>query len=143
MTDAKITYRGVVYPWQCDGMGHFTTRQYMAMFDEAGWHFLYEVGFDPRLIKEKNIGWADVRHEIEYLTEVREGELVLIESRPLCVGNKSIQYQLEMKSVTNGEICARLTGICVQFDLVERCAIPVLPEVRERIVAWLDHPEGS
>ena len=143
MTDAKITYRGVVYPWQCDGMGHFTTRHYMAMFDEAGWHFLYEVGFDPGLITKKNIGWADVRHEIEYLQEVREGELVVIESRPLRVGNKSIQYQLEMKSITKPATCARLIGTCVQFDLVERFAIPALPEVRKRIVAWLGHSEGS
>jgi acyl-CoA thioester hydrolase len=143
MTDSKITYRGVVYPWQCDGMGHFTTRHYMAMFDQAGWHFLHEVGFDPGLVTEKNIGWADVRHEIDYLKELREGELVVIESRPLRVGNKSIQYQLEMKSATNGATCARLTATWVQFDLVQRCAIPVLPEVREQILAWLDHPEGQ
>jgi len=47
MTEPRITYRGVVYPWQCDAMGHFTTRFYMAVFDEAAWHFLWEAGFDP------------------------------------------------------------------------------------------------
>ena len=124
-------------------MGHFTTRHYMAMFDEAGWHFLYEIGFDPDWVAEKKIGWADVRHEIEYLKEVHEGQLLVIESKPLRVGNKSIQYQLEMKCVTDGETCARLTGTCVQFDLVERCAIPVLPEVRTRIEAWLGDSEGQ
>jgi len=142
MTESKIIYRGVVYPWQCDGMGHFTTSQYVAMFDEACWHFLYEAGFDPDLPRKKNIGWADVRHEIDYLQEVRDGELVIIAGKPLRVGKKSIQYQLEMKSVTSGLVCARLTGTCVQFDLVERCAVPVLAEVRERLLAWLNQSDG-
>jgi acyl-CoA thioester hydrolase len=138
MAKPKITYRGVVYPWLCDSMGHFTTRFYMAMFDDAGWHFLHEIGFDPKWITEKRIGWADVSHHIEYLKEVPEGELVLIESKPLRIGNKSIESQLEMKFARNGEICARLTGVTVQFDLEKRCAIPVLDEIREKVVAWLD-----
>ena len=138
MAEPKITYRGVIYPWQCDSMGHFSTRHYMAMFDDAGWHFLHEIGFDLKLIAEKKIGWADVSHHIEYLKEVHQGELVLIESKPLRVGNKSIECQLEMKSVKSDEIYARLTAVTVQFDLEKRCAIPVLDEVREQVLAWLD-----
>ncbi len=142
MSEAKITYRGVIHPWQCDAMGHFTTRQYMGMFDDAGWHFLLEVGFDPAWVTERDIGWADVRHEIEYLREVQQGELIVIETMPLKVGNKSIQYQLEMKTATDGEVCARMTSTCVQFDLRDRRAVPVLPEVRERMNAWLHRLEN-
>lgn len=138
MSESKITYRGVIYPWQCDAMGHFTTRHYMAMFDEAAWHFLYEVGFDKAMLDEKKIGWADVRHEIEYLRELHQGELVVIESKPLSIGNKSIDYQLEMKPVGEDEVCARLISKTVQFDLTTRRAIPVLPEIREQILAWLE-----
>lgn len=138
MTVRKITYRGVVYPWQCDSMGHFTTRFYMAVFDEAAWHFLWEAGFDPVVMETEKIGWADVHHEIEYLKEIREGELFYIESRPLRIGNKSIVCCLEMKTINNDETCARLTATSVQFDLQARRAIPVLPAVRERLQAWLD-----
>ncbi len=137
MTKPRSTYRGVVYPWQCDAMGHFNTRYYMAMFDDAAWHFLHEAGFDASTKHETKIGWADVHHEIEYLRELREGELVLIESKPVRVGNKSIMYQLEMKAVRDGETRARLTATSVQFDLEEIRAIPVLPQVRERLLAWL------
>ena len=137
MTKPESTYRGVVYHWQCDAMGHLTTRYYMAMFDEAAWHFLYEAGFDASTMHETNTGWADVHHEIEYLRELREGALVLIESKPVRIGNKSITYQLEMKTVGDDEISARLTATSVQFDLEERRAIPVLPQVRERLLAWL------
>ena len=138
MAEPIIVYRGVVYPWLCDSMGHFTTRYYMAMFDDAAWHLLHAFGFDPEWITEKKIGWADVSHHIEYLKEVHHGELVLIEGKPLRVGNKSIKSQLEMKSVRSDEIYARLTAVTVQFDLAKRCAIPVLDEVREKALAWLD-----
>ena len=137
MTEPKITYRGIVYPFQCDSMGHFTTQYYMAVFDAAAWHFLWEAGFDPGIISEKKIGWADVHHEIEYLKELREGELFYIESKPVKIGTKSITCQMEMKSIPTDEVCARLTATSVQFDLAKRCAIPLLPEVREQLQGWM------
>ena len=138
MTEAKVTYRGVVYPWQCDSMGHLTVRDYMGMFDDAYWHLLYEIGFDPELISKKKIGWADVHHNIEYLRELVQGDLLIIESKPVRAGNKSIVTQLEMKEIKSGEISARLTATTVQFDLEKRCAIPLLPEIRTRIAEWLE-----
>lgn len=138
MTEPRITYRGVVYPWQCDAMGHFTTRFYMAVFDEAAWHFLWEAGFDPAEMTDSKVGWADVHHEIEYLQELREGELFYIECRPLRVGNKSIVCVMELKSMRDKKTCARLTATSVQFDLEGRRAIPVLSHVRDTLLDWLD-----
>ena len=40
-------YRGVVYPWLCDSMGHMTTRHYTAMFDDASYHMFAALGFTP------------------------------------------------------------------------------------------------
>ena len=107
------------------------------MFDNAGWHFLHEIGYDPDFISERKIGWADVSHHIEYLKEVHAGALLVIESKPVRIGGKSVEYQLEMKSVKGDEIYARLTAVTVQFDLEKRCAIPVLDEIREKVVAWI------
>lgn len=36
MPDLPITYRGVVYPWQCDHMGHMNAMWYVGKFDEEG-----------------------------------------------------------------------------------------------------------
>ena len=38
------TYRGVVYPWSIDHVGHMNVASYTARFDEATWHFLGELG---------------------------------------------------------------------------------------------------
>jgi acyl-CoA thioester hydrolase len=34
---ATVTYRGVVYPWHCDHMGHMNVMWYVGRFDEATW----------------------------------------------------------------------------------------------------------
>lgn len=137
MTEARQTYLGVVYPWQCDAIGHLTTRFYMAAFDESSWHFLREAGYDPAVLERDRIGWADVRHEIDYLRELAAGELYYIESRPLRIGNSSVVYQMEMKTSRDDASCARLVATTVQFHLDKRRATPLLPAVRERLQEWL------
>jgi len=37
MPDGDPTYRGIVYPWHCDHMGHMNVMWYVAKFDEATW----------------------------------------------------------------------------------------------------------
>ncbi len=138
MSKPKSTYHAVVYPWRCDSMGHLTIRHYMALFDEASWSFLFDVGYDPELTSRKSIGWADVHHEINYFKELLAGERIVIESRPVRIGNKSAVIQFDMKREGEDETCARLTATTVQFDLVKRCAIPIIPEVREQLLSRLE-----
>jgi acyl-CoA thioester hydrolase len=118
-------------------MDHFTTQYYMAAFDQAAWHFLYEAGFDHSSLENDGVGWADVHQEIEYLKELRNGDVFYIESRPKRVGGKSLVYVMELKTIKDKVTCARLTATSVQFDLEKRKAIPVLPHVRQTLLAWL------
>ncbi len=138
MSKPRSTYSAVVHPWQCDSMGHLTIRYYMAMFDEASWGFLFEIGYDPELTSQKDIGWADVHHEIDYFRELLAGERIVIESKPVRIGNKSAVVQFDMKREGGDETCARLTATTVQFDLVKRCAIPIIPQVREQLLSRLE-----
>ena len=39
------TFRGVVYPAQCDAMGHMNVQHYVAAFDQAMWHLVHEIGY--------------------------------------------------------------------------------------------------
>lgn len=130
-------FRGVAHPWLCDVMGHLTTRHYMAMFDDAGWHLLLALGFSATTMKRDRLGWADVRHEIEYTHEVPEGELVVVEASLERVGNKSLTYRLEMKNAETGTLCATLTGTTVRFHLDERKAVPLEPALREKAESWI------
>lgn len=35
-----LTFKGTVYPWHCDHMGHMNVMWYTGRFDEATWAFL-------------------------------------------------------------------------------------------------------
>jgi acyl-CoA thioesterase FadM len=69
-TDAPITYRGVVYPWQCDHMGHMNVMWYTGKFDEATWNLFASIGITPTYIRESNNGVAGVQQNIAYKKEL-------------------------------------------------------------------------
>lgn len=41
---SSVTYKGAVYPWQCDHIGHMNVMWYVGKFDEANWNFLLHLG---------------------------------------------------------------------------------------------------
>ena len=51
-------YRGVVHPWLCDAMGHLTTRHYVGMFDDAGYHLLAALGFIWTKYEPESYRWT-------------------------------------------------------------------------------------
>ena len=40
----EATYRGTVYPWQCDHVGHMNIMWYVGKFDEANWNLFARLG---------------------------------------------------------------------------------------------------
>ena len=44
---SSVTYKGAVYPWQCDHIGHMNVMWYVGKFDEANWNFLATLGLTP------------------------------------------------------------------------------------------------
>ena len=126
-------YKGVCHPWLCDSMGHLTTRHYMAMFDDASYHFLNRVfGWSGTDSQNNNVGWADVKHTIEYLLEVRSGQLLDIKGVFAKVGGKSITVSYEMRECGSHKIVATLTSISVLFDTEAREAITLTNDMRIR-----------
>lgn len=122
-------YKGVAHPWLCDVMGHMTTRYYVAMFDDASYHFLNEV-FGWRPDAADTPGWADVKHVIEYSDEVAEGSLLEVRAKIERVGGKSLTTLYEMHNITKGTLAATLESTSVHFDLKQRKAIPISEEMR-------------
>jgi acyl-CoA thioester hydrolase len=126
-------YKGVCHPWLCDSMGHLTTRHYVAMFDDASYHFLNRVfGWSGTDSQNNNVGWADVRHTIEYLLEVKSGQLLDITGVLSKVGGKSITVFYEMRECGSNKIVATLTSISVLFDTEARKAISLTDDMRIR-----------
>src|SRR5262245_1013937 len=80
MPESIVTYRGAVYPWHCDHMGHMNVMWYVGKFDEATWQLLASVGLTPTRLRQDSIGMVAVEQRTEYKRELRAGDLLTVRS---------------------------------------------------------------
>jgi acyl-CoA thioester hydrolase len=132
MGESILTYRGTVYPWHCDHMGHMNVMWYVGKFDEATWHLFAAVGLTPTRLVNEALGMAAVEQHIEYKRELRAGELLTIHSSIREVREKVLIFAHEMANQETQELAARtvLTAVCM--DTTTRKARPLPADVRER-----------
>lgn len=142
-----LTYRGTVYPWQCDHMGHMNVMWYVGKFDEATWHFFHAVGLSRGRLAGERRGMAAVDQHISYLRELQSGATVSITTRVLEVHAKRIVFAHEMTHDEHGGPAARTTLVGVHIDTVARksCALPddVVAAARARIAPATAQPPGA
>lgn len=134
-----VVNKGIAQPWECDVMGHLTTRFYLAMFDDASYHALYELfGWTNSSHETGKFGWADVRHVIEYKAEVSAGDILEIRAHLQKIGTKSFTTLYEMVNLGRDEVAATLESICVYFDLEARCSVVLTDEMKAQAQKFLD-----
>ena len=131
------TYRGVVYPWQCDHQGHMITKEYVGCFDAAFWHHLTAMGFTRAYLDGNNCGFADVKDTLEYKAEVPVSARIIVESGLIRVGKSSIIARHIMSDVETGEVSATSEKITVYFDLEARASAPIPDEKRDVLESFI------
>ncbi len=132
------TYRGIVYPAQCDANGHLNITGYIAFFDQAEWHTFLKLGFNAAEMRSQGIGIADVKHTVEYKSELLAGDLAHVVSRVRSVGTKSLTTFHELYNSGTGTLSATLEAVTVQFDLGARRAMPLTDTLRRNATASMD-----
>jgi len=127
---AEATYRGTVYPWQCDHVGHMNIMWYVGKFDEANWNLFARIGLTPSYMRTSNRGMAAVQQNISYKRELLAGDIVEIRSTLLELREKSIRFVHEMRNAETGEVAAicEITG--VHMDRGLRKATPFSDAIR-------------
>jgi acyl-CoA thioester hydrolase len=143
MPDLTLTYRGVVYPWQLDHMGHMNVTFYMARFDEATWNLFAELGLTPTFFRENRRGMAAVQQEISYKRELYGGDIVAVYSGVLEMKEKAVRFYHELRNMETGEVAATTILTAVHLDTQTRRAIPFTPEIAERGRACTVQLDGS
>ena len=133
MSEAPITYRGTVYPWHCDHMGHMNVMWYVGKFDEATWQFFAGLGMTPSFLRDSHRGMAAVEQRILYKRELHAGDTVAIRSGAIEVKEKSVRFVHEMRNAESGEVSAitLLTGVFIDTAARKACAFP--EHFRERM----------
>lgn len=127
-----LTSLGVVYPWQCDHMGHMNVMWYTGKFDEATWHLLALIGLTPSYLRDRKRGMVAVQQEITYKRELVAGDLITIQSGVLEMREKVIRFYHEMLNAETRELAARTTLTGVHLDTESRKSCPFPAEILER-----------
>jgi acyl-CoA thioester hydrolase len=126
MKDLPITYRGLVYPWHCDHMGHMNVMWYVGKFDEATWQLVRLFGLTTDYMRANNRGMVAAEQRILYKRELLAGNPVSIRSGITEVREKSIKFFHEMLNDETGEIAAVtfLSGVHLDTVLRKACILP-------------------
>lgn len=110
---SEPTYRGTVYPWHCDHVGHMNIMWYVGKFDEANWNLFARIGLTPTYLRTSGRGMAAVQQNITYKRELLAGDIIEITSELLELRDRSIRFRHEMRNAETGEVAAvcEFTGV--------------------------------
>ncbi|GLR89270.1 acyl-CoA thioesterase [Bradyrhizobium iriomotense] len=136
----EATYRGTVYPWQCDHVGHMNIMWYVGKFDEANWNLFARLGLTPSYLRSSGRGMAAVQQNITYKRELLAGDIIAIRSIVLELREKSIRFRHEMSNAETGEIAATCEITAVHMDRAARKSTPFEAVIRETAMRHLAEP---
>ena len=126
------TYRGAIYPWHCDQMGHMNVMWYVGKFDEATWNLFAAIGVTAGFLKENRRGMAAVQQNITYRRELLAGDTIAIRSAFIEVREKVAKFVHEMRHAVSGEVAAICVLTGVHMDAETRKSCPFPPHIVER-----------
>lgn len=131
-----VSFRGVVFPWECDSMGHLNNKHYLGLFEQAAWHVFLALGYRQEMAVREHIGLADVHQTIAFRRELRAGQLIVVRSWLKRVGDKSLTVLHEMFDAVNRTPVASLTSVTAFFDMRVRRSMPIPPATRCLAEDW-------
>jgi len=126
LPEMLLTYRGAVYPWHCDHVGHMNVMWYVGKFDEATWQFFNILGLTPGYLRSQKRGMAAVDQHISYIREMHAGNVVSVRTALVGFKEKSIQFVHEMIDDDKGDVVAKTTlkGVHLDTELRKSCPFP-------------------
>src|SRR5262245_41264077 len=136
--DGETNFRGTVYPWECDHVGHMNVMYYVSKFDQANWNFLARLGLTPSYVRDSGFGLAAVQQNLSYKREMHPGDLVEVTTRLVEVRDKTLRFRHEMRNVETGEITATCEMTAAHLDRKVRKAAPWPLEVQKAALQRLE-----
>ena len=131
MAEHIVTYRGTVYPWHCDQMGHMNVMWYVGKFDEATWQLFSAAGITPSYLRSQRRGMVAVDQRLSYRGELYAGDVISVRSAIIELGTSSVRFVHEMRRGDTGDHLATMMATAVHIDIVARKAIAFEPHIVE------------
>ncbi len=127
------TYRGAVYPWHCDHVGHMNVMWYVGKFDEATWNLFAEAGITPSYLRSHHRGMGGVQQNITYQRELYAGDVIAVRSGVVEFRDKVVRVRHEMVNLETSETAAIMDLTAVHMDTAKRKSCPFPAAIQERL----------
>jgi acyl-CoA thioester hydrolase len=132
MADWIETFKGAVLVSEYDSESHMNSPIYVSRFDQATWFLMQAVGVTPATMKQQRRRIAIVRQNYQFLEELRGGELVVIKSGFVAVGEKYVRFIHQMYDFENRKLLATSDCTSVQASLETGKSVPLPPALQQR-----------
>jgi len=111
------TLQVVAQAWQCDHLGHVNVSFYMGWLGDAAFAMLALHGLHREEAARQGLGVAAVRAEVDYLSEIKAGDLLRMESAIEALGEKKIVFRHRLRRIGDGReaMRAKLTAVCMDL----------------------------
>jgi acyl-CoA thioester hydrolase len=124
------TYRATVAPADCDHLGHMNVQHYFGALSDGMFAIMVHLDLGPEEIRQRQMSFAVVRAETDFHCELGSGDVVVLESTVLKLGEKSATFHHRLKNVATGDIAMSMDFKCVLLDLQKRRATLIPDDIR-------------
>ena len=127
--------RDSVRPWEIDLTGGSALMHYIHRFAAANGHATAVFGLTPAFYREHHGGFSTFEFRLAVDGLLRAGDLIVVKSAPLHIGNSSMRIFHQMLDARTGTRVAALDQLGVLLDLDVRRPTPLPDWMKERAKA--------
>jgi acyl-CoA thioester hydrolase len=124
--------RDSVRPWEIDLTGGCALMHYIHRFAAANGHATGAFGLTPAFYREQHGGFSTFEFQLAVDGLLRAGDLIVVKSAPLHIGNSSMRIFHQMLDARTGTRVAALDQLGVLLDLDARRPTPLPDWMKER-----------
>jgi acyl-CoA thioester hydrolase len=125
----NLTYRGAIYPWHCDQMGHANAAWYVGRFDEATWGFLLDCGLPGSYFRSTNWGMVATELKVTYRRELLAGDVISVFTKLSAITKRSVRIEHALRLDESGAIAAVCEVTAAHIDRSRRKVAPFPPAI--------------
>ena len=130
MADWIETFKGAVLLSEYDSASHMNSHMYVSRFDQATWFLMQSLGVTPTTMRRQGQRVAIVRQQYQFVEELHGGELVVIKSGFVAVGEKYLRFLHQMFNIETDRLVASSDCTAVQASLDTGKSIPLPRELQ-------------
>jgi acyl-CoA thioester hydrolase len=128
-----VTHKETIDKEYLDSMGHMNVRWYVALYDEATWHFFDTIGMTKDYFEKYNCGAFALRNFISYYSEIHAGEDVALHTRVLGRNDRRFHFMHFMVNETKCQLASTFESMGTHADLEKRRSAPFAAFIADAI----------